>query len=118
MIADVKMAQLVRKLHENTQDKRITWASIPDHNAFEATFPRYTLRLSEDEIQDRTDYVVTIINDQGVAVDRFSDVDLSDAFPGGTDEGWFKLMREIYEMARRQALRADEAIDAILGELD
>jgi hypothetical protein len=118
-MVDQKVVELVSRLHKNTQEKKITWTPTFDRNAFDATFPRYNVRIERTLVEDDVDMVVTISNDQGVDVDRFSDRDLMNDFPEKAPHGnWFTFMAEIFEMARRQALKAEEAIDAILGELD
>jgi hypothetical protein len=117
-MVDERIALLVTKLHQNTLSRKISWAPTVDDNAFEATFPRYTVRISEREGRTSIQYVISILNDLGVSVDSFSDSELSARFADAPlDLGWYGVLREIYEMARRQALGADQAIDDILGEL-
>jgi hypothetical protein len=116
---DERNAQLVMRLHKNTRNKKILWEDTPTNQAFVAAFPKYSVQIERKLRRDAVDYVITIINDVGVPVDDFSDVDLSTRFDNiAPERGWFEFMNEIYEMARRQALGADEAIDAILGELE
>jgi len=116
---DKRFVHLVTKLHENTLRKRISWRPTPDNEVFEAVFPQYSLRIGLKQRRETLDYVINILNDEGIAVEDFSDEDLSRDFSlDAPQQGWFRFMGEIHEMARRQALGADQAIDAILGELE
>jgi hypothetical protein len=114
-MSDERIVRLVKRLHDSTQKKKISWEPAPEYKAFIASFPRYSIRIEEQGL----DYVIRIINDEGLVVDNFSDEDLVEQFRDASPEhGWSKFMSEIYDMARRQALDADEAIDAILEELE
>lgn len=114
-----KTVELITRLHKNTLAGKIPWQRSANKAAFEAAFPRYSLQISEESKRDQLDYVVTILNDEGLEIDEFSDVDLSGRFPQKAPPGgWFTLMDEIYDAARRQALGADQAIETILSELD
>jgi hypothetical protein len=118
-MVDDRIARLVSRLHRNTKNNKISWSVTADDEIFEAAFPRYALRIHAGEGRFSNMYFINILNEHGVSVENFSDADLTDRFFGtAPEQGWDGLMREIYEMARRQALGADQAIDDILVELE
>ncbi len=106
-----KIAQLVKRVHDQTQAGKIPWEETENDKVFQASFPTYTIRYSVRG----DDYVLTIYNDQGSVVERVDDTNFAE------DEVGFEpypTMRETYESARRQALGVEKAIDDILHYLD
>ena len=109
-MATDKLAQLVLKIHQNSQQGRIDWQATTRSNAFESAFPRYSVRI----FTRGEGVILAILNEVGETVEEVADTDL-EGLPGA--ESWWRVMSEIHEMARRRALGADEAIDALLKEL-
>jgi len=60
------------------------------------------------------DFVISIINEYGSVVETSDDVALAQAFPSS---GVYAKMQELHELARREALGVDAALDSLLGEL-
>jgi hypothetical protein len=93
---------------------KIPWEKTAAEQTFIAPVAgQFTLTISEfverDRIGDETfDYVLTL-NDSDERV--LSRVAASDANMSYVD------MRELYQTARRQALRVDQKLDSVLGEL-
>ncbi len=113
-----KIKKLVVMLHQKTLDGKVKWEKTSKVGLFLATFSGSSVRMFTKENEDSPedlDYYLTIYNAQGDRVEVVSDILLQRA-----DEkfGGYKLLSETYEMARRIALGVDDAIDALLSELD
>ena len=106
-----RIAKLVDRLHEKTEARAIAWEKSPSGN-FQASFPRYTVELSQG--RDMNVYV-TIYNDEGDILERVSDKNLIDN-QGTLEEGL--VLNALYDIARRIALGSDEAIDNLISALE
>ena len=111
-----KAVELVSRLHGSTKADRVDWRPTTRNDEFEVSFPRYSIRVRQKRRRgEEFDYFITILNEEGVMVEEFSDLDL--AQEEFEESSAFQLMSEIHEMARRKAMGADQAIDALLKEL-
>src|SRR5690242_4228346 len=114
MMATSKYVQVVNRLIDKTSKNELEWKETADGNGYQVAFPEYSLVLREEDV----DYIIYIINSEGVVVDQFSDVDLDrDEGLTGADLRYYPLMKDLFYSARRQALGVDRALDAILKEL-
>ncbi|MGD9616870.1 MAG: hypothetical protein AB7H90_17300 [Alphaproteobacteria bacterium] len=111
-----KYTQILHLLVEQTDNGKLDWKETGNESAFLVSFPNYSLMLSEKKARDSDmpDYVISIINSEGKTVDEFSDVSLGTEYSG---EDFFRLMRELFNKARRRALGVDEALNDILAHL-
>ncbi len=109
-----KIAQLVELLSKNTIDSRINWEETDQTGVFQTSFPDYTVRIfpRQNYTQD-IDYIVQVINSNGELVEEVSDEDLTNH----TDDA-YKLMKGMHEIARRQVMGVESALNSILNELD
>lgn len=108
-----KIAKLVRKLHEKTIDGKLEWEQTDKRGVFQTSFPDYTIRISMQLEESGEYYYVSIYDSQGILVEQVNDVGLEGDIPDS-----FKLMKEMYEFARRKALGVDKALDDILSQLE
>src|SRR5437868_15158281 len=78
-----KYLQLLNRLVEKTQVGEIDWKETPASNAFQVSFPNYSVILSEAEREqdEAVDYVIEFVNSDGRTIDRFSDVTLEHTDP-------------------------------------
>lgn len=119
-----KQVKLATVLYSKTMDGTMDWKPSARDNTFQVSFSSYTLRLSQDGRNDEPDYTFELLNEDGDVADAFSDNDLIasgyDAPQKDENEitGWYRAIGDLYSRARRIALGADKAIDAILSELD
>lgn len=109
--------KLVQKLHAKTLDGGVVWERTSARNAFQTPFPTFVVSLYEEWEQgaDEPDYGISIRDEAGVTIERATDVELTRAIP---DSKAFSIMRDLYTMARRQALNVDSALDLLLAELE
>lgn len=78
-----KYAQIVDRLVKKTEKGELDWKETANKEAFQVAFPNYSLLFSQESARGSSapDYVVSIINAEGVVVDRFSDVTLEQTDP-------------------------------------
>ncbi len=111
-----KVGRLIDSLYNNTKSADITWEESEKDGTYQVSFPKYSVRIfnrfNEHEY-DTKDYFIQIINENGIVIDEVSDIDVKEVIQDA-----FYKMKEIHDLARRQALGVDEALDAILGNLD
>lgn len=113
-----KVGKLIRSLHANTKAGSITWEETERHGTYQVSFPNYTIRLSNrvnpyNPYDGDTDYVIQIINGDGDVVDEVSDVDVKDIVDNS-----YNVMKDLHDMARRQAFGVEKALDEILNDLN
>jgi hypothetical protein len=116
MSTEEKILKLVQRLHAKTGAGEIAWEKTAGKDVYLTAFPNYTVKVytvSDIDSDDQV-YFVSIVNETGTVIERASDVDVKKAFPQAKAT---QLIREIYTMARRQALGVDSALDSLLVEL-
>lgn len=117
MSTEEKILKLVQRLHTKTKDGEIVWEKTGGKDVYQVAFPNYTVKVfCRPNGGDPTalDYIVSIVDEAGSVIERASDVDISSAFP---QVKALLMMRELYTLARRQALGVDSALDSLLADL-
>ena len=115
---DDKAAILVNTIMRRTEEGRIPWTATSTENAFEASFPKNTLRIVKEEGVDREtgeDYSVVrvdILDITGRTIDSIYPYTVRKQVskPWEATEG-------LFNRAREQALGINEAVDGLLSEL-
>jgi hypothetical protein len=113
MKTDEKLLKLVQKLLEKTNAGETRWEETVRPDTFQASFPNHVVWISTHQNSGADDYVISILNEVGVAIESADDNALSKAFP---QSKVFETMRELYGLARRGALGVDAALDSLLSE--
>jgi hypothetical protein len=109
-----KQVALVVKLYDRTLKGKVEWENssrVP--NAFQCSFSDYTVRINLQERNDTTDVFIRIFNQNGAAIETFSDESIK-----GKMENPYALMSDLYERAKRIALGSDKALDDLLSALE
>jgi hypothetical protein len=113
MMSYVKIATLVKRLHDKTSRGDVRWEATSKEGIYRAAFPGYSvLILPRDAPEGAVDYVVQVFDDDGALLEEVADPDLKDFL---TDP--FKLLCTTYETARRSAMGVEQALDRILDAL-
>ena len=121
MTVEQKLWKLIKRLHEKTKDASLTWEPLPSKNTFLAVFPSYAVSIAEvPGEEDAPDYAITLLNEAGKPLERVTDVQLRETVSeeGQPETSAFRIMEELYNMARRSALGVDQALDKLLSSLD
>src|SRR6266446_8415429 len=118
-MADDKLIKLIELLAKRSDQGKVRWEKTLDDGVFQAAFSEgFSMRISERPSEtepEGTDVVVTLYNEEGEVIERFSDADFGGAKIFGKHP--YQTMKEIYTTARRTAMGAAKAIDTIIGEL-
>ena len=107
-MADSKIGKLVRALLEKTKAGKVSWEKTINETVFQAVFAGYVVRLFRVGDQPADDIGFIILNDREETIEETTTHDVS------VDR---RACRELFELARRQALGADRAIDDLLKQL-
>ncbi|NWE39590.1 hypothetical protein HX875_08950 [Pseudomonas yamanorum] len=109
-----KIARLIETLLSQTEAGTLQWAQTEKSEVFQASFPRYSIRIyPENSSNFQPDYFLQILNEVGEIVEVVSDPDLRDVMDMA-----FTKMQNLYEGARRSAMGVESALDEILDFLD
>jgi hypothetical protein len=107
-----KLAKLVDRLQERTNSNHIQWQRA-DRGVFTVSFPNYSIDISGDEWVT----VLRICNSEGEIIEAVSSDELPQNSESVSVDNGMKL-RELHKLARRSALRSDEAIDDLISVLE
>jgi hypothetical protein len=112
-----RQKKLVQTLIQKTEGGQLDWKASVNDEAFHISIKENTIQIEQMPREDTVDILISLINDQGAAVDSFTDVDLNLSEPTG-QKTWFRVMRGLYESARRTALGSDRVLNKILEDLE
>jgi hypothetical protein len=114
-----KPKRLVNALFRKTQKGEIDWEESLSDNTFQVSFKDHTVQLGIAVSQEGSRIiVVSVLNEEGVVVDRFNDEEL-DHEDGERGAGpWYRMMQELHNLALRHARGADKALNSILSEIE
>lgn len=109
-----KIAKLIDVLVTQTENGSLQWAQTEASDMFQASFPRYSVRLYTQQAGPiDVDYVLQILNELGEIVEEVSDPALKEVM-----ENPYKVMRRLHDAARRSAMGVESALDEILDFLN
>lgn len=111
-----ELAVLASNLHKKTLDGSIGWEETALKDVYQTSLADYSLRISLEAAMVR----IAIVNEVGTEIETFVDEDLSPEWLHeiGVDEHPYTMMKSVYEIARRRALGAEQAVNEILKVLD
>ncbi len=103
--------EMINTLHNKSKDDEVNWGATSESDLFIVSFPKVTVAVQSyyDEDNDKA-VKIQLMNKEGRLLDEFSDYERE-------HDDWNKLS-EIFNSARRKALKLDEAIRNISQELD
>ena len=110
-----KYAQILDLLVEKTDSGKLDWKETGDESRFVVSFPNYSVLIGEERGGSEVpDYFISIVNSEGKIVDSFSNLgpSLNDLSEHPTI-----VMQDLFNKARRRALRVDDALDNIIAHL-
>ena|ERR1022692_2337564 len=105
-----KQTRLVELLVEKSRDGSLEWKDTPQDGVYQVPFATNAIQI----LMSGDDVVVSLVNDRGEVVDSFSDTDLDHGTDGNR---YYRVMLDLYKLARRIALGSESILDNILGEL-
>lgn len=97
-----------------TDNGEVTWRETARTNTYEVTFPNHTVAISQRDGTDpiEPDYFIEVYNSEGMLMGEFSDNELRLNMPDS-----YKVMKNLYSLAKEGSTGLDQAIDEIISEL-
>lgn len=114
---------LVQALHARTREGRVDWRETHDARMFateSGDFDISVRQVPDKEFPDQPDYKLEVVSrSTGRTIETISNVTLRPVMDRITSEGLnpYVVLEQTYEMARRKALRVDDALETILDSL-
>ena len=116
-----KQRRMVDLLLTRSKAGQIDWKTTIDDQTFQVSFRDNTVQIVQLPRQDTEfDYRITLINDSGAVIDAFTDLELFNDqknLPEVQRRSYYKMMGELFEIARRTALGSEKVLNSILKEL-
>jgi hypothetical protein len=116
-MANEKQVRLIRRLIEKTSAGQVRWEPTGNDEVYQAAFPSFGVRIERvpDHWNDSAEYGLYVLNQEGIAVDEMHDSNFIEQDFGRSP---YLTFQDLFQGAKRTALGADQALDAILGDLD
>jgi len=105
--------RMIGSLTTRTLDRSIEWRPGSSKWEFVASFKNSSLTIRDTGDPDGTEYTVALLDSEGTEVDSFS-VSVREE----EEQEDFEVIGQLFRIARRQALKIDEALASIQEELD
>jgi len=114
-----KLWTFMEKLKDRTDAGKVAWERTANDDVYQASFPNHAVRIfTRAGEAEFLDYVVQIVNQEGVVVEEASDVDLSKLIAPSPPNYVFQFMKDLHGAARRKAMGVDRALDILIDSLD
>jgi hypothetical protein len=110
----IRSIDLVESLLEKTRSGKLIWSEL-GANSFQAMISENSVTI---ERRRGGDFVLTFRNADGVAVETLAARDQTFTEPEILTGEAYIMVKDLYELVRRQALRADEFLREIKRKLD
>lgn len=111
------MLELILQLRDLTIADTIHWNETVDDGIYQISFSSFSLKiykLSIDTIDERI--VIQILNENGTIIAEIDDSDIAEFDAYKQPKAW-RLMDELYNKARSQALGVEDVINDIISVL-
>ena len=104
---EIRDFELVDKLIDATRNKKLAWEKTASADQYSTSYGgKWTLSVDLAHTRDESDfYFLTITNAEGEQVLRIYEANAP-------------LLRDLFELARRQALKVDEALADLFKEIE
>jgi len=115
-MADSRIALLVERLHERTLNNRLLWEKTVDVGVYQVVSGVHSIHVAKREDRDSWgnlighDFALEIYDEEGTLIEEIGAKDL--------EASALEKLKELYELARRQAMGVDKIIDSLLSELE
>lgn len=109
-----KHIQLLEKLYDKTASGERRWKETIEKGIFQISSPNYTVQISQSDGIER----ISIVDDDSEVIESFSYHDVRQAsIDDSQKQNLLTKFEELYQLARRQALGAEKALDDLLEYL-
>src|SRR5713226_4678238 len=106
---------LVERLHERTLSNKLLWEKTVDAGGYQVVFGGQSIKVARREDRDSWgallgySFSLEIYDEEGTQIEEIR--------PGDLEESATQL-KDLYEIARRQAVGVDKILDSLLSELE
>lgn len=116
----MQLANIVREVHDKTHAGLLDWKDGGEDDYFFATNSGSIMvgavLSRKGFIMPQEEYILTVRNKSGQSVASIrSDIDPTP--PGFLSAQWRGFMGDLYQMARRRALRVEQVLEDVLGDI-
>lgn len=114
---------LVQTLYKQTQDGKVEWQEGGDARSFRTDIGNFDLiirQIPDQDYPDEPDFSLEIVEKHsGTVIETISNVTLRPVMDHKTAEGLnpYNVLYEMFQMARRRALKIDDVLENILHQL-
>ena len=108
-----KFSSLLRRLVLRAGEGKLQWSEGAEFNTFSNSVANHTVLIGEKG----QDYFLRVINSEGEIIDEFDDEYLKTSYRTVFNRSSYEDMRDLFQMARRNAQGSDKVIDEIIDEL-
>jgi hypothetical protein len=105
-----QLTQLADRLLDGTRIKSVQWR-VAELEAYTWGTTDGSVTIASRDRDGEPPYELAIFNSENVKVDTLK----SELLPGDVPAPWNGQLAELYAAARRDALRADDLIEALMG---
>lgn len=109
--SSARLMKLVEGLLAQTRDGARKWSETEQDFVFECDTPRAAVRIESVDRDDGSPYRIVVLNSSGREVESLTST------ARGLDPLDTDTFAELYQLAKRSALGADELIDDLFDEL-
>ena len=117
-----RLRTLVNRLRELSREDKVPWSETSDERAFQAVLRGGVVSISQEQSgyeygEPTCRYVIRFFDNSGKLLDTAAANDFPEhwAFAGGKEPA--EALSELHDLARRKALKVDQALDALLESL-
>lgn len=113
-----KIKKIAAALLAKTQASELEWEETETEDVFQVAFSGHSIRVRHKPTQtfNANHYFLAIHNEQGAMIEEAGDFEVDGAPYPATESP--RMLKDLYERARRKAMGVDKALDDILSELE
>jgi hypothetical protein len=120
---DIKrLGTLIDRLRKLSDDNQVPWAETADERTFQAALKGYAVTIVQEDAGDyygepTYQYAIRFYDTSGKLLDTATEGDFPDIYKFEQGKNSREALRDLYDSARRKALKVDQALDDLLRSL-
>lgn len=120
---DIKrFTTLIDRLRKMSDEDKVPWAETSDEHVFQAAFKGYAVRISQEAAgydygEPVYRYIIGFYDTFGKLLDSATEADFPETYEFEGGKLARVALRDLYDVARRKALKVDQALDDLLRSL-
>jgi hypothetical protein len=120
---DIKrLGTLIDRLRKLSEENQVPWAETADERAFQAALKGYAVTIAHEDAgnyygEPTYQYAIRFYDTSGKLLDTATESDFPDAYYFEDGKKARLALQDLYDIARRKALKVDQALDDLLRSL-